>query len=252
VNEFDSPTNRLFGLFEGVVVDVADPEKLGRVTVRIPGLIEEQSAWAFPLALLGAGKAGGGSWAVPPVGAEVGVLFNQGNPEAPFYVAGHYGKPDGVSEVPSFAQDLADGDAPNVLGFELGGFVLVLDTRAGSPKAYLKDKTGGAELRIENGKATLLGKGDASVELVLETGKATLKAGQVVVDSADVRVAGDGTSPRATREGDAVQVTLTAANLAAFALANAGGAVVPGNPAAVVTLNGVVKPGGSSKVRIGG
>ena len=45
-----------------------------------------------------------GLFAVPEEGAEVGVFFKQGDLDAPYYLAGHWGKPGGESEVPEEAQ----------------------------------------------------------------------------------------------------------------------------------------------------
>lgn len=70
---------RLDGLHVGEVVDREDPEGLGRVRVRIPGLVEPASAWAWPLGTLGGGSDRRGFFCVPEKGAEVGVLFHQGD-----------------------------------------------------------------------------------------------------------------------------------------------------------------------------
>ncbi len=93
-----------FGLYIGSVVDRDDPEQLGRVRVRVPGILEPASAWAWPLGTAGGGSKDRGLFAVPEVGAEVGVLFNQGDVDQPYYLAGHWGKPGGDSEVPKEAQ----------------------------------------------------------------------------------------------------------------------------------------------------
>ncbi|HEU4405503.1 MAG TPA: phage baseplate assembly protein V, partial [Polyangiaceae bacterium] len=69
---------RLLGLYIGYVTDRDDPERLGRVRLCIPGVLEPHSAWAWPLGTGGGGSKDCGFFAVPEVGAEVGVLFNQG------------------------------------------------------------------------------------------------------------------------------------------------------------------------------
>src|SRR6185503_13488238 len=88
-DDFDAPDQRLLGLHVGHVVDRADPLKLGRVRIRIPGLIQAASAWAFPLGTLGGGSDRRGFFAVPEDGAEVGVLFQEGDVERPYYLSGH-------------------------------------------------------------------------------------------------------------------------------------------------------------------
>src|SRR5512136_1169857 len=82
------------GMYLGHVTDRNDPEGLGRVRVSIPGLIEPESGWAWPLGTSGGGSRDRGFFAVPEVGAEVAIWFNQGDlSEEPFYLSAHWGKP---------------------------------------------------------------------------------------------------------------------------------------------------------------
>lgn len=70
---------RLPGMYVGYVTHRNDPEKLGRVRVCIPGVLEPHSAWAWPLGTAGGGFKDRGFFAVPEEGAEVAVFFNQGD-----------------------------------------------------------------------------------------------------------------------------------------------------------------------------
>ena len=99
-DDIEAQDTRLYGMYLGYVTHRDDPEGLGRVRVCIPGLIEPHSAWAWPLGTCGGGSKDRGFFAVPEVGAEVAIFFNQGDPEAPHYISAHWGKPDGMSEVP--------------------------------------------------------------------------------------------------------------------------------------------------------
>lgn len=96
--------SRLLGMYVGYVTKRDDEELLGRVRVCIPGVLEPESAWAWPLGTSGGGSKDRGFFAVPEEGAEVAVFFNQGNVDAPYYLAAHWGKPNGESEVPEEAQ----------------------------------------------------------------------------------------------------------------------------------------------------
>jgi uncharacterized protein involved in type VI secretion and phage assembly len=119
------------------------------VRVRIPGLVEPASAWAFPLGTVGGGSDGRGFFAVPEVGAEVGVLFRQGDVDHPYYLCGHWGKPGGASEVPSPARAVSSGDAPKVRAFETRRFVLVFDDREGQEGLRIADKTSGDQIEFD-------------------------------------------------------------------------------------------------------
>jgi uncharacterized protein involved in type VI secretion and phage assembly len=147
--EFDTHDPRYTALYIGQVADRTDPERLGRVRVRIPGLVEPASAWAFPLGTMGGGSAGRGFFAVPEVGAEVGVLFHQGDPDHPYYLSGHWGRPDGTSEVPAPARDLAAAETPQVRVFESRRFLLVFDDRGGREALLIKDKTSGDQIELD-------------------------------------------------------------------------------------------------------
>ena len=139
----------LHGLHIGQVIDRADPERLGRVRVRIPGLIEPASAWAFPLGTAGGGSDRRGFFAVPELGAEVGVLFHRGDADRPYYLAGHWGRPGGTSEVPEPARDLSPAETPQVRVFETGRFLLVFDDRGGKESLRLQDKLSGDHIEFD-------------------------------------------------------------------------------------------------------
>ncbi len=147
--EFDTDDPRYTGLYIGQVVDHEDPEGLGRVRVKIPGLVEPASAWAFPLGTVGGGSDRRGFFAVPEKGAEVGVLFHQGDVDHPYYLCGHWGKPDGQTEVPEPARDLSKEETPQVRAFETGRFLLAFDDRAGKEALLIKDKRSGDQIEFD-------------------------------------------------------------------------------------------------------
>lgn len=148
-DDFDVPDHRLLGLHIGHVVDREDPLKLGRVRVRIPGLIQDASAWAFPLGTLGGGSDRRGFFAVPEHGAEVGVLFQEGDVERPYYLAGHWGMPGGSTEIPGPARGLSKADTPEVRVFESRRFVLLFDDRVGHETMRIEDKLSGDQIEID-------------------------------------------------------------------------------------------------------
>lgn len=86
----------LVGLFVGYVRENEDPERLGRVRVEIPGLIEPMSAWAPPIGGAG-GSAKRGVHDVPAVGATVAVFFHAGDEECPYYLGGWPGRGEQLS-----------------------------------------------------------------------------------------------------------------------------------------------------------
>lgn len=137
----DSPT-RLLATYPAIVTNNADPWKVGRVRVRVPGLLEPESAWAWPAGAPGGGEASLGFFAVPPKGAEVDVFFNQGDPDHPHYIAGHWGAPGGQSQAPTPIRDpsVTPEEAPKIRCFETPRFLLVFDDREGKESFEIIDK----------------------------------------------------------------------------------------------------------------
>ena len=83
--------SELGGLLRGVVVDNKDPEKLGRLKVRVQAAYGEQPVdnlpWAWPCFCYG-GMLGMFTYAVPEIGAGVWVMFlnKDGEPDATYPV----------------------------------------------------------------------------------------------------------------------------------------------------------------------
>ena len=121
------------------VADNADPRKLGRVRVTIPGRIE-LSAWAFPVGTAGGGSAQHGGWVTPRKGADVVVWLVGADPEFLIYMPGWWGEPDEGSEVPGGAEDVSAEETPDVHRFEAGRLLVTIDERAGKESIEFRDK----------------------------------------------------------------------------------------------------------------
>jgi hypothetical protein len=151
----------LTALYMGVVIDNADPEKVGRVRVRIPGLTsDEGSAWAHPLGWPGAGSPQYGMFAPPQKGAEVGVLFSQGDIDHPHYLCGHPGRGEAPSETTG---GTAPADAGKIMVIESLRWRVTLDDRPGNEQLQLKDKLTGDVVEIDGVKAGVHIKGTSTV-----------------------------------------------------------------------------------------
>jgi len=179
--EFDTDDPRYTALYIGQVVDREDPESFGRVRVRIPGLVEPASAWAFPLGTLGGGSDRRGFFAVPEKGAEVGVLFHQGDVDHPYYLAGHWGKPGGSSEVPEPVRGLAKDEAPQVRAFETERFLLAFDDRSGKEALVIKDKKSGDQIEFDGAAMGITIKATAAL-LLKADGLVSIEAPSVQIN----------------------------------------------------------------------
>jgi uncharacterized protein involved in type VI secretion and phage assembly len=73
-----------YGKYRGTVSDNQDPLMLGRVKVQVPDVLgDQESGWAIPCVPY-AGD-GVGLFLIPPVGANVWIEFEHGNPDYPIW-----------------------------------------------------------------------------------------------------------------------------------------------------------------------
>ena len=92
---------RFYGKYRGVVVDNADPEKLGRLKVRVPSVLgpDVVTGWALPCVPYG-GDVNQGFLFIPETDAGVWIEFEEGDLEFPIWVGTYWSKPGGDSELP--------------------------------------------------------------------------------------------------------------------------------------------------------
>ena len=90
---------RYYGKYRGLVIANIDPEQIGRVLVQVPDVLGEiPSSWAMPCVPVAGIQAG--CFMVPPIGSQVWVEFEQGDPDYPIWTGGFWGL---VAQVPVFA-----------------------------------------------------------------------------------------------------------------------------------------------------
>jgi hypothetical protein len=177
---------RLHGMYVGYVTDRRDPERLGRVRVYVPGLLEPSSAWAWPLGTAGGGSKDRGLFAVPEEGAEVALFFNQGDVEQPYYLAAHWGRPGGTSEVPEEAQK----DPPDNRVFATETFRVELDESEGSRKLKLTNRKTDDFLVFDAEDNTITLQGTTAIT-IRAVGAIALEATQITIGGRVVRPVGE-------------------------------------------------------------
>lgn len=137
---------RAYAAHKAVVTDNADPMKLGRVKATIPGYITE-TGWAYPFGTLGGGEKGRGTYSVPPIGAEIQVSFDDGDTHHPRYTGGHWGRTDGVPDIPGAALEALNEDGDSVAHLihvvETDRFEIVHDSRTNKTRLYIRSKDSG-------------------------------------------------------------------------------------------------------------
>ena len=80
-----------FGMYQGIVTKIDDPEKRGRIKVTIPTVTgETESAWCDPVVPIA--YDGGGDFCVPSLREAVWVMFIEGDYNRPVYLGGWWSK----------------------------------------------------------------------------------------------------------------------------------------------------------------
>ena len=173
---------RYYGMHIGVVAANDDPEVLGRVKVRVPGVIDGESPWAWPIGMPGAGSAQRGLFDVPPQGSEVAVWFLQGDPERPYWMPGYWGKPGGTSEAPTALKGAEPAEQGAIKAYETARWLVTYDERQQKERFRIEDKVSGDHIEFDGNKMALEIAATTTIRLV---GK-----GQVLIEGLDISIGG--------------------------------------------------------------
>jgi uncharacterized protein involved in type VI secretion and phage assembly len=173
VSMAETMRSRFYGKYRGKVVDVNDPDKLGRITAEVPEILQQEiSPWALPAA--GFAGPGHGLVLIPEVGDGVWIEFEAGDPSRPIWSGGWWAK----GELP------APGDIQARVLVTKTGHKLVLDDQ--NKEIHLLH-SGGAEIKMTDSDITLK---IGTTELTMTSSDLTLKVGS----SAQVKLSASGTA----------------------------------------------------------
>ena len=197
-SEIERTRRRVPGVTLGVVTDVDDPQRLGRVKVRFPWISDTvESAWAR-LAAPWAG-ASRGAYFAPEVDDEVLVAFRHGDLGFPYVLGALWSNtappPEASPRLERRGLRSRTGHALT-LDDSLGRGKVTLRSAAGQ-EIELDDGPGGPRAQISNGGGTLTIELDAAtsaIKVSAATGNISLSApaGKVSVDAAAFEVRSSG------------------------------------------------------------
>jgi uncharacterized protein involved in type VI secretion and phage assembly len=176
LNENKQPPDKLWGVMVGIVTNNQDPDKLGRVKVKIPRLSEkDESNWAR-IATFMAGKERG-AFFLPEVDDEVLVAFEEGDINLPYIIGALWNGVDKPFETNS------DGKNDKRVIKSRSGHLIRLDDKDGNEKIEIIDKTGNNLITIDtkNNKITI--SSDKDIELSATKGKVTINAQDIEIKS---------------------------------------------------------------------
>jgi uncharacterized protein involved in type VI secretion and phage assembly len=156
---------RRYGKFRGVVTDNKDPQKRGRLRLRIPAVLgDQESDWALPCLPYGGG-ATYGAFMVPPADAQVWVEFEEGDIHRPIWTGVFW--QDGADVPPD-----ASKDEPTTLLLQTpNGHILQFDDESGNEQTRLHHPSGAEMLIDKDGTVSLTDAGGAVVTLDANAGE---------------------------------------------------------------------------------
>ncbi|MEP7188072.1 MAG: phage baseplate assembly protein V, partial [Roseiflexaceae bacterium] len=212
------------GLMIGIVTDINDPNKLGRVKVMFPWLTPDHASDWARVAHSGAG-AGRGLLFMPEVNDEVLVGFEQGNMLTPYVLGGLWnGKDAPPGEA---AKVIKNGKVEQRMLYSRAGHQTMLDDSEQNGGITVIDKNGNKlEIKSQNNTLTITTKGDISVatdanlslkaggNLALEaTGNLSLKANANLTAEAGAQAGLKGTAGTKVESPAMVEVKGAVINL---------------------------------------
>ena len=195
-----------YGKYRGFVVDNRDPEKRGRLKLKVPTVLGDQdTGWALPCLPFG-GFTNQGLFMIPEVDAQVWVEFEEGNLDHPIWVGVFWQQ---TSDTP----EEAALDEPTTRMIRTpSGHVLQFDDKSGEEQFRLAHPAG-TELTINpQGTVELTDAAGAKLTLDAESHQAilqdsngnqvemaaagiTLKGTKIVLDGIQVHAGGEGGEP---------------------------------------------------------
>lgn len=169
-------SGRFYGVTVGVVTNNQDPDKLGRVKLKLPWLSDQdESHWARVLAPM-AGKERG-FYCLPEVEDEVLVAFEHGLVEFPYVLGSLWNGKD----LPPATND--DGkNNQRVLKSRSGHTIRLDDTESGE-KIEIIDASGANSIVISTADNTITISADADIQITSSSGKLLLSGNGVEITS---------------------------------------------------------------------
>ena len=185
--------NRFFGVVEGLVVDVFDPDKEGKIKVRFPWFDDDMVTEYCRVCQLYAGN-GYGALFVPEVGDEVLIGFIHGDMRLPIILGGLYNGKDKPSSNREKTQDqkLIRTKAGHEIVFDDHKKTLTIKTPAGHT-LELDDDPKKVTLKTASGQSVVL---DGSSSMItVEATNVALKATSVSVQAGQVELCNGASEP---------------------------------------------------------
>ena len=167
---------RFLGVAIGIVTNNRDPDKLGRVKVKLPWIADQvESDWTRVVTpVAGAGR---GLYWLPEVGDEVLVAFEHGRPDTLYVLGGLWNGKD----MPPESNDDGKNDRHTIKS--RSGHIIRLTDKTGDEKIEVIDRSAKNSIVISTKDNSITITGDADVTVQSTNGKLKLAGRQVEISS---------------------------------------------------------------------
>lgn len=154
-----------YGKYRGLVTENVDPMQIGRIQAQVPDVLGEiPSSWALPCVPAAGVQAG--FFIVPPIGSQVWIEFEQGDPDFPIWTGGFWGL---AADVPVLALGpAAIPPGQNIVLQTTGQNTLALSDAPPSPTAggIILKAAGGAMIVVNHAGVTISNGKGATITLI--------------------------------------------------------------------------------------
>jgi uncharacterized protein involved in type VI secretion and phage assembly len=179
---------RFFGKYRGVVVENLDPIQIGRIQAEVPDVLgETPSSWALPCVPAAGSQAG--CFIVPPIGSQVWMEFERGDPDFPIWTGGFWALTEDVPAVALAPAPIPPGQ--NIVLQMAGQNALVLSDaeRSSADGGVILRAAGGATIIVNEAGVTISNGKGATIALFgpavsINSGALTVTGTAVAVDGA--------------------------------------------------------------------
>lgn len=212
---------RRYGMHRAFVSDNQDPEKRGRLKLKISSVLgDEESDWALPCFPFG-GTPEATFFMVPETGAQVWAEFEEGDLQRPIWVGTF---PQQSSDVP---QEAAKSPPTTRMLRTPGGHLLQFDDKSGEEQIHLHHVKNGDMVIDKDGGITITDAKGATVKLDANAGKVQVEDANgnvLTLDSSGVNVAdASGNKVEMTAAGITVKGVKVVIDATLVTLAGQGG-----------------------------
>jgi uncharacterized protein involved in type VI secretion and phage assembly len=180
--EMASDSDRFYGVVVGIVTNNKDPDNLHRIKVRFPWLNQDhESNWARVATLMAGNNRGG--YFLPEVDDEVLVAFEHGLIDQPYIIGSLW---NGKDQPPESNQN---GENNHRTFKSRSGHIIRFNDQDGQETIEIIDKTSNNKIVIDSSKNTVTIEANSDIEIKSTTGKLTLSAIGIELNSkAEVKI----------------------------------------------------------------